>query len=259
MPEFNGHQPGTFCWVALSTTDRAAAKKFYGGLFGWSYDDVPAGPNDTYTLAQISGKDVGGMSDLMDEQKTMNIPPHWASYIEVADCDATVAKAAQLGGQVLVPTIDVMGKGKMAFLADPDGAAFGLWQSMSHKGAQLRDEPNTLCWNELGSRRLDVVGAFYTNLFGWKTNVMTGAKGPYTMFLNGETPIGGMYPITPDMGAMPSHWIPYFAVADLEASNAKVKSLGGKTIMGPVEVPNMGRFTIQLDPQGAAFALWRPL
>jgi hypothetical protein len=77
----------------------------------------------------------------------------------------------------------------------------------------------------------------------------------YTTFKNGEVPAGGMMQITPDMGPSPSHWNIYFAVADCDATVAKNAELGGGKIMGPNEVPGVGRFAILKDPQGAVFSV----
>ena len=259
MAEFTKHAPGTFCWVDLATSDRAGAKKFYGGLFGWTFDDLPAGPDMSYTLSKLSGADVGGMGDLMDDQKKMGIPPHWMSYVAVENAEAAAQKAASLGGHIIAPVFDVMDKGRMAVIADPGGAVFSVWESRTHHGVGRRDEPNTLCWNELAAAKPDAQGAFYTNLFGWKTDQMKGGGNmPYTILLAGETGVGGMYGLTPEMGPIPSHWMPYFAVADLGASTARASSLGATTIMGATEVPNMGSFVILKDPQGAHFSLWKP-
>lgn len=260
MAEFNGHAPGTFCWIDLATTDRAGARKFYGELFGWSYQENPTGPDMTYTIAQLGEKDVAGMGDLQAEQKQQGVPPHWMSYVAVDDASAAAEKAKSLGGMVLVPPFDVMEHGRMAVMMDPDGAMFSVWQSKAHKGVGRRDEAGTLVWNELGTRKTDINGAFYTNLFGWGTTPMTGSGSmPYTMFMSGETPIGGMYLLTEEMKNVPPHWLPYFGVASVTKSLAKAISLGAKTLMPETDIPNMGCFAVCHDPQGAVFAMFQGL
>ena len=260
MAECSGHSPGTFCWVDLATTDRAAARKFYGELFGWTFEENPAGPDMTYTMAKLGSQDVAGLADLQAEQLSQGVPPHWMSYVAVDDAAATAAKVKSLGGMVVMDAFDVMEHGRMAIFMDPDGALFSVWQPKSHKGAGRRDEPGTLCWNELGTRKTDINGAFYTNLFGWGTTPMTGSGDmPYTMFMKGETPVGGMYALTEAMKDVPPHWLPYFAVASVDDSFAKAGSLGAKPLMPGTDIPNMGRFAILHDPQGAVFAIFQGL
>jgi len=259
MTEFKEHAPGSFCWIDLAANDRAVAKKFYGELFGWTFEDVPAGPDMTYSIAKLGGLDVGALGDLMPEQKLQGIPSHWMSYVAVTDADQAIAKAKSLGGKILAEAFDVMDVGRMGIFMDPDGAMLSVWQGRKNKGVGRRDEPGTLCWNELATRKTDVAGAFYTNLFGWKTQPITGANNmAYTMFQNGETGIGGMFEIKPEMGPMPSHWLPYLMVENVDASFAKAGTLGAKPIMPPTDIPNMGRFAILHDPQGAGIAIYQP-
>jgi predicted enzyme related to lactoylglutathione lyase len=77
----------------------------------------------------------------------------------------------------------------------------------------------------------------------------------YTSFLNGERPAGGMYTLPPEMANVPPNWMVYFAVEDCDATVARAGSLGAKTISPAMDIPGIGRFSILLDPQGAAFAV----
>src|SRR3954452_1606094 len=101
MGERTSYAPGTFSWVDLATTDVEAARGFYGALFGWESEDVPAGENATYTMLRKDGLDVAAMYAMREDQQAAGVPPHWLSYVTVADVDATAARAAELGGTVL--------------------------------------------------------------------------------------------------------------------------------------------------------------
>src|SRR5262247_4123730 len=147
MPEFSKHEPGSFTWVELATTDTGAAKKFYGGLFGWTFEDSPAGPDMVYTRFQLRGKDVGAAYPQQKEQRDHGIPPHWGTYVTVESADRSAAKAKELGGTVMMEPFDVMEHGRMAILQDPTGGVLSIWQPKQHIGVQVRDETNTLCWN----------------------------------------------------------------------------------------------------------------
>src|SRR6185503_11479667 len=99
--EVNTAKPGNFCWFELATSDQAAAKKFYGGLFGWTANDSPMGPDSFYTIFQLRGRNVGGAYTLMPDQAQRGVPPHWGTYVAVANVEEAMAKAKTLGGSVL--------------------------------------------------------------------------------------------------------------------------------------------------------------
>jgi predicted enzyme related to lactoylglutathione lyase len=252
MTEFTRHEPGSFSWVELATTDAAAAKKFYSSLFGWTFVDNPAGPDMVYTRLQLRGKDVGALYAQPKDQREQGIPPNWMSYVTVANADASAGQAKKLGGTVMMEPFDVMEHGRMAIVQDPTGAVLSLWQPKEHIGVQVRDEPNTLCWNELYTKDTARATAFYAGLFGWRTKADPGG---YTEWVRGESSVGGMIAIAPEWGPIPPHWLPYFAVNDCDASVAKTTDLGGSTMMPARDIPKVGRFAVVRDPQGAAFAI----
>lgn len=244
------HAPGSFCWIELATTDGPAAKQFYGQLFGWQAQDNPIGPGMVYTMLKLDGRDVGALFQKGDEMK--QVPTHWASYIAVTSVDETAAKAKALGGTVVQEPFDVMQHGRMAVIADPTGAHFAIWQPNQHKGVGVKGVTNSLCWNELWTNDPERAKDFYTKLFGWNTKSDSGET-PYTEWINGEEHIGGMMQIQPQMGPMPPNWGIYIAVDDCDVTVAQATSLGGRTYVPPTDIPNVGRFAVLADPQGAMF------
>lgn len=243
MPEVKNYKPGTFCWVELATTNPPAAKRFYSELFGWKTQDNPVPGLGTYTVAQINGGDVAGLMGMPDQQ-AKGVPPHWNSYVAVANVDEAADKATSLGGKILAPPIDVMDLGRMAVIADPSGAALSLWRAKQHIGAGTVTEHGALIWNELQTRNVDACGAFYTRLFGWKTETMKGVYvQTYTVFNEGAEPRAGMMPMSMETPAnVPSQWTVYFGVNDCDATAKKVTSLGGKAVMPPTDIPTSGAF-----------------
>lgn len=244
------HAPGSFCWIELATTDGPGAKKFYGDLFGWEANDNPIGPGMVYTMLKLNGKDAGALYQKGDEMK--QVPTHWASYISVTSADETAAKAKALGATVVQEPFDVMEHGRMAVIADPTGAHFCIWQPMQHKGVGVKGETGSLCWNELLTNDTEKAKDFYTKLFGW-TAKTDGGETPYTEWINGDDHIGGMMQILPHMGPMPPNWGIYIAVDDCDATAAKATSTGGRQYVPPTDIPNVGRFAVLADPQGAVF------
>lgn len=262
MPQFTSHRPGTFVWPELSTTDQTSAVAFYKGLFGWTVNEQSIGPNDMYSMFQVGGKDVAAGYTMRPEEKQAGAPPHWNAYIAVESADAAAARAHELGAQVVAPPFDVMDAGRMAVLQDPTGAMFQVWESKNSIGAHVLGEPGSLCWTELTTSDTFVAERFYTALFEWTPkHSAPGSPMPYTEFTvsGDERPTIGMMPKPPHLPpSMPSFWLPYFMVTDVDATVAKANSLGGQTHFGPQDIPDAGRFAVLQDPQGAAFAVFKP-
>ena len=110
-------------------------------------------------------------------------------------------------------------------------------------------------WNELISNDTAGAKAFYTSLFGWQTEAFQGGT-DYTLFKQGENMVGGLLQC-PKPG-VPSHWLPYVTVDDVDATAAQAKSLGAQVVMEPFDVPTVGRIAVLVDPQGAAMGLFKP-
>lgn len=258
MPSVDSHPPGAFCWIELATTDQNAAKNFYGQLFGWSVRDFPMGPNDFYSMFQLQGRDAGAAYTLREDQRSHGTPPHWLVYVSVESADAAAKRAAELGGTVLAGPFDVFDSGRMAFLQDPAGAAFAVWQKKKHSGIGITGVPGTLCWADLSTPDQDGSGRFYSALFGWE--IMKEDEAPahnYHHVRNGQDFIGGIPPASYRNPQTPPHWDLYFAVSDCDASAAKAKSLGARIYMPPADFEDIGRLAVLADPQGAAFSLFQ--
>jgi predicted enzyme related to lactoylglutathione lyase len=246
---------GTFCWHEVATTDPAAAKTFYQGLFGWTAKDVPMGPMGAYTMFQIRGTDTTGLLQLRPEIVKQGIRPHWLSYVAVASVDATAARAKELGAQVMGPPMDVGEFGRMALIVDPTGAAVAAWQAKGTGSAAIAGEVNAPMWTELMTRNTDVAAGFYGKLFGWKPELKQFGPMQYTQFSLGETAVAGMMEIPKDMPEVPPHWLVYLGVADCDNAIVRATALGAKLGLGPRDIPGIGRVAIFQDPQGATFAM----
>jgi len=254
MSERTSYAPGTPCWVELSgTPDVEASQSFYRELLGW---EMPEQPNSDqlggYRRAKLGGRDVAGVSPRMDDGQ----PTVWATYVSVADAEATVAKVHEAGGTSITEPMDVVGLGTMAVFTDPTGAVFGIWQPGTFAGAELVNEPGAFAWNELGTRDVGAAKEFYGAVFGWGfEDHDMGEMGTYTEWKQGDASIGGMMDVSgrlPDQ--VPAHWLVYFAVENADAAVETAKSAGGAVSFGPIDIP-AGRFAIVTDPHGAAFAV----
>ena len=257
MQIIDKHPPGSFCWIELATTDQNAAKNFYGTLFGWTASDMPMGPDDVYTMFQLQGRSAAAAYTLRAEQRSMGVPPHWMLYIAVDSADDAASRTAELGGKVLAPAFDVFDVGRMAVLQDPTGAAFSVWQAKTHPGTEIAGIEGTLCWADLSTPDPARAGKFYSELFRWKLEAAEHDSSGYLHIRNGDRFIGGIPPIQHRDSQIPPHWLLYIAVSDCDESAAKAKQLGATTLMSPMTMENVGRWSILADPQGAVFAIFQ--
>jgi predicted enzyme related to lactoylglutathione lyase len=270
MGDRTEHPHGTFSWADLSTDDFEGAKTFYGGLFGWDFDDMPTGEGDgdgdgegdgngdgdgdeamLYSMAKLDGKAVGAVF-----KGDGSLPVHWNSYVTVDDVDAMPEKVKAAGGEVTAEPFDVMESvGRMAVIQDPTGAFLNLWEAKDNIGAQLVNVPGALTWNDLNTTDPQKATDFYGEVFGWTFDKIPDVT-EYWVIKNGDRSNGGVRPIDNSQpGDVPAHWLPYFACSDLDDALAKVEELGGRKFFGPLDLPS-GRIAVVADPQGGAFALF---
>jgi predicted enzyme related to lactoylglutathione lyase len=240
-------------WIDLATSDPAAARDFYSALFGWEIAVNPDPQYGGYAQATIGGKSVAGIGGKMMPEA----PTTWSMYVGTADIADLAARVQAAGGTVIAPPMQVGDQGTMAVFQDPAGAFISAWQPAMMEGGLMGAGAGTYGWAELNSRDLDKVLGFYTSVFAWDAKAATmGDGGPrYIEFRAGDTPIGGamdMNPMVPP--EVPSYWLLYFTVDDVDASYAKAISGGAREMLPPADFAG-GRFAILGDPQGAAFGL----
>jgi len=127
MAERDGYIPGVPCWIDTSQPDPQAAVAFYGSLFGWDLEDaMPPNAGGNYFMARLRGGDVAAISSVAEHAPPT---PTWNTYVWVDSADDAAAKARAAGGTVIAEPFDVMDAGRMAVLADPEGAVFCVWQA----------------------------------------------------------------------------------------------------------------------------------
>ncbi|MEU7857345.1 VOC family protein [Nonomuraea sp. NPDC049141] len=251
MSQRSGYAPGVPCWVDLSSTDVEASVRFYDEVFGWRaemIDDPAAGGYGQFTY---DGKKVAGVGPVFGE----GMPATWNTYITTEDAAATADRVRNAGGTVVMEPMQVFEEGTMAVFQSPDGSFVSIWEAGRHQGAELVNEPTSFCWNELVTR--DVAGAerFYSAVFGWTPHLqeMEGVK--YTEWHAGDASIAGMIEMAPQYPPeTPSHWMTYFAVADLDATVSAAERAGATILVGAMDAPP-GRFAMLTDPQGAALSV----
>jgi uncharacterized protein len=294
MPERDGYIPGVPCWVDASEPDPEAAVDFYGGLFGWEFEDVmPPSSEGEYFIARGEARswsivDTSGDLRSGDVAAIRSIPEAappramWNTYFWVESADEAASKVRNAGGSVVVEPFDFLDACRTAVFTDPEGAAFSVWEAKEHKGARLVNDPGALVFNGLNTHDVGAARSFYGSVFGWQTSSIGGGAEGWTLpgygdWLERERPhrrkqlakagapegfedvVASIIPIAGDQRDTPAHWSVTFATDDADATAAKATELGGKVIVPPFDAPwstatYIIRITVIADPQGATFS-----
>jgi predicted enzyme related to lactoylglutathione lyase len=245
MSERDGFQHGVPCWVDTWQDDVRATTAFYTGLFGWE-----ARIGDEYTLFLHRGLDAAGAG------KPAPGAAAWTTYIWVDDADAVAERVVEAGGSVVAEPFDSLDGGRMAIVADPAGAIFGVWKLGEHRGARVVNEPGAWAMSALSTPDPEGAKAFYGAVFGWQTS----AFGPATMwhlpgFVGGEP----QQPVPRDVVAVMvpggrAAWNVDFWTNDVDAAAERATALGGSVLSPPADAA-VGRNTVIADPAGAVLSL----
>lgn len=260
---------GDFIWYELLTRDPDAAKAFYDAVVGWNIDTEPMAGMASgmdYRIINASEGKVGGVMRIGDEMAEHGARPVWLGYIAVDDVDQIVGAIEAAGGKTLMPANDIPDVGRIAMVADPQGAPFyvmkpkppaGTEDTTSNAFAAERPMEGHCAWNELVTDDPEAAKTFYHGCFGWEKDgeMDMGAMGTYEFLRHGFM-FGAVMKRPEQMSA--SLWTYYFRVPDIDKAVETIKASGGQVIMGPQDIPG-GEFVINgIDPDGAPFALVGP-
>jgi predicted enzyme related to lactoylglutathione lyase len=295
MPERDGYIPGVPCWVDLTEPDPEAALEFYGGLFGWEFEDImPLRSDDSYFIArgEAAGSSIFDTSgelrsgDVAAIRSIVRGAPRaamWNTYFWVDSADAATSAVRDAGGSVVVEPFDFLNACRTAVCTDRERATFSVWEAHDHRGARLVNDPGAVVLNNLNTRDVEAATAFYGSVFGWQTAGIGGGAEGWTLpgygdWLEGEhhpqlrrrmaeagapegfeDVVGSIIPIADNQPDMQPHWSVTFATADTDATAAKAAELGGTVIVPPFDAPwSTETYTIRItvlgDPQGATFS-----
>ena len=259
MPHVDSHTAGTINWVDMVTSDLDAATAFYTGLFGWETEDLPM-PGDVggvYRFFRLGGRDAAAAGTLPPEMAAQGIPSHWNVWVASDNADRTVEKAAAAGGQVLMAPATLGPSGRLAMVADPGGAAVGIWQAGQHIGAGVVDEPGAMTWYEVNTRAFQDNQRFYGEVFGWTAEPLDAPGVNYATWKLGDRTVGGMLEMNEQWEGIPSAWMVYFATTDTDDAAKRATELGGSVGAPPFDTA-FGRIAVLVDPSGGHFSVVKP-
>ncbi|WP_030411279.1 VOC family protein [Streptomyces sp. NRRL S-1448] len=242
--------PGAPCWVELGTSDVDAAKVYYREVFGWRAETDLRPEAGGYTVFLLGAAPVAAVTPLYAPGQ----PTAWTVSFATRDADALAAAVTEAGGRQVMAPMDVFQQGRFAVLADPEGALFSVWQARDFPGAALLNAPGSLGWVELATRDEEAAKHFYTQVFGWTV----GTHEDYPQWGVDGADFGGLSALDefyPD--DVRAHWLPYFAVADVDETAARAAESGGMLLVPPTDVPEGPRIAVVRDPQGASFGIHR--
>lgn len=248
-----------FFWYELMTDDLEGAEAFYKAVLGWNTEHWGPPGAPPYVIVKAGDTGVGGLMKTPDHLKAAGAPSSWSGYIHAADVDDAVESLRKAGGTVHREPWDIPEIGRLAVVADPQGAVFIMMTPVpSGEGAAPVPSPATpghVGWHELYADDWSAAFDFYAGQFGWtKTTAMDmGAMGTYQLFATGGEAVGGMMNRPPQV-PMPC-WLYYFSVDGIDAAVARVTAHGGTLQFPAMQVPGGSWIAQCTDPQGAWFAL----
>jgi predicted enzyme related to lactoylglutathione lyase len=253
-PASSEHHVGKIVWADLVTPDLAAAERFYGALFGWTFQPVHSGAAQ-YALASVGGRPVGGLF-----QKAIATGEHkqpaWLTFVAVGDVDAAKGAALKQGAKIVSDTKNYPARGRQAVLSDPEGAVFAILASSSGDAADFLAAPGEWIWSSLLSQDAATEAAFYQTLFGYEVFDLASDDGSEHVILSSDGFARASVNSFPsDSAHRRAHWLNFIRVESSADIAAKAAALGGRVLVQPHADRHGGQIAVLADPAGAPFGV----
>jgi predicted enzyme related to lactoylglutathione lyase len=248
------HHFGKVIWVDLVTPDLDGAKRFYGGLFGWTFHDIVTEKTD-YAVAFLDDRPVGGLIR-RDVPPGEHRQPAWLTFIAVRDVNAAKRIALAHGAKVLSEARNYPQRGRQAVFADPQGAVFGVLASSAGDPPDVLAAPGEWIWSSLMARDPDADAAFYQTMFGYEVFDLASDDGVEHLVIASDNYARGSVNALPADGRnRHPHWLNFVRVVNVADAAAKAASLGGRVLVEPHVDRQGSRIAILADAAGAPFGL----
>lgn len=247
--------PGRFVWYDLVTDDVAAARTFYGELFGWEFEEIPDHPN-RFVLIRSDGIPIGGLVQL-DRENPDSTESQWIGSLSVTDVDATVQVFLDRGGTVLGGPVDIKRRGRVAVVSDPQGAVLALVRTENGDPPEREPRMDDWLWQELWTTDGPSALAFYEEMMGYQSQAVEIRSGAYHVLQRDGNSYAGLAQLPWD--SVPPIWLPYIRVEDPSEISNRVEALGGRVILSPDQIHSREAAVIE-DPTGGTLAIqrWTP-
>jgi predicted enzyme related to lactoylglutathione lyase len=247
--------PGKFVWFEHVSQNPKKAQEFYGAVLGWNVKPFPMGDTAYEMILTGDAWDtmIGGYRSNGNGKAA-----HWIGTVSVPDVDAAAKIASANGGKVVEAPSEIPNVGRAARIADPQGAELGL---LTDARGDKPDAPPPLggwLWNELHTTDTTQALSFYGKVVGFAHRSMDmGPAGMYHVLSGSGADRGG---VTSELQAgVPSHWLPYVNIGDVDATIGRAKKHDALIIVPPSDIPGIGRFGVLADPLGGVLAVMKPL
>ncbi len=257
QPASGEHHVGKVVWADLVTPDLDGAKRFYGGLFGWTFRDVPGDPN--YALALLDGEPVAGM--VHKAQPTgLSLQPAWLTFLAVRDVVAAQQAAVQHGGKVLSEAHYIPHRGRQAVLADADGAVFAVLAADGGDPPDYLAAPGEWIWSSVLVKDAKQETEFYKSLLSYDIYDLAsegGSEDPAQHYIlsSDNYARAGLNSLPADSMRRHPHWLNFVRVTDAAAAAKKAVALGGRVLVEPRLDRQGGSLAVLADPSGAPFGV----
>jgi predicted enzyme related to lactoylglutathione lyase len=254
QPASREHHPGKVIWADLVTPDLAGAKRFYGGLFGWTFNDIHTGDTN-YSIALLNGEPVGVLLQ-RPVQAGQHRQPAWLTFISVRDVGAAQRITVAEGGKVLSKPRSYPQRGRQAVFSDPQGAVFAVLQSSSGDPPDELADPGEWIWSSLVTRDPGTGAAFYQAVFGYEAFDLPDDDGlEHVLLSTHDYARASANALPAEATRLHPHWLNFVRVLSTTDAVAKVQSLGGRVLVEPHPDRHGGLVAVVADPSGAPFGL----
>ena len=248
------HHPGKMVWADLVTPDLAAAEKFYGGLFGWTFQPVSAGDLN-YAVVILNGQPIGGIVEKTIPAGQQR-QPAWLTFLATSDVDAAKRIAVSHGAKVLADIKSYPMRGRQCVLADPEGAVFALLDSSSGDAPDYLPATGDWIWSSLHAKDAGTEAAFYQNLFDYDVFDQSSDDGLEHLILSTDNYArASANDLARGSARRHSHWLNFVRVDNAAEIAGKVTAMGGRILVPPRIDRHGGMLAVFADPAGAPFGV----
>ena len=244
--------PGKLIWVELVTPDLAAAERFYGGIFGWTFRDIRTGDTH-YAIAKVGDAPIAGL--LQRPAQPDRRQAAWLPFLSVSNVQEAGQRVIEHGGKELKPPRAYPLRGKQAIYSDPQGAVFAVLDSHSGDPPDVLAAPGELIWGAVMARDPDSAAAFYQNVFGYEVfELPSDARGEHLLLATENYARASVNPLPQATDAQP-HWVGFVRVTDVAHAADAAKTFGGRVLVEPHQDRHGGTVALVADPAGAAIGV----